>query len=409
MAADMGVRSIHVDPFSGASGDMLFGAVVDAGVELEAILSVLSGLGLRGYDVSAESVVRAGLGATRVRVRISDERQERTWATVRGLLTEADLPDGVRDRSLRTFSRLARAEARVHRVDVDGVRFHELGGVDAIVDIVGVCAGLALLGARRMTSGPVAHGVGTTSAGHGVIPVPAPAVLELLQGAPTYGTNVDAELCTPTGAALLAEFVDEWRPMPTVVVDRVGYGAGARELDRPNVLRLIVGEAQGAETAGPGADALLLLETTVDDLPGELVPPVLDALRAAGAADAWARPVVMKKGRPGLEIACLADPVLGERLRRLLFTETTTLGIRAFEIARWSLAREWVTVDVAGQPIRLKVARMDDTVVNVAPEFDDCALAATALGLPLKEVYALARALWPKDPSVPRSPESRPR
>lgn len=391
----MGSRSVHVDPFSGVSGDMLLGAVVDAGAELQAIVSVLDGLGLDGYDVTAEPVVRAGLGATHVRVHVHDDGPERSWSEVRTLLVEAHLPEGVRDRSLRTFSRLAHAEARVHRVDADRVRFHEVGGVDAIVDIVGVCAGLALLAVERMTSGPVAQGSGMVRARHGLIPVPAPAVLELLAGAPTYGTDVEAELCTPTGAALLAEFVDEWCAMPPLRVGRVGYGAGSRELDRPNVVRFVVGEASGGtDTANRGVDTLVLLETTVDDLPGELVPPVLDGLRTAGAADAWARPVVMKKGRPGLEIVCLADPALVDRLRRLLFTETTTLGIRSWEVTRWSLAREWVTVHVAGQPIRLKVGRMDDAVVNVAPEFDDCAAAAATSGLPLKEVYALARAAW---------------
>jgi uncharacterized protein (TIGR00299 family) protein len=399
------VKVGHVDPFSGASGDMLLGAVVDAGVGLGDIVAALTGLGLEGWALTAEPALRGGIGATRVLVATHEDGVVRTWANVRERIGGADLPAVVKTRALATFRRLAEAEARIHRRDVERVHFHEVGALDAIIDVVGVCAGLHLLGIESLSCGPVAQGVGMARSEHGLLPIPAPAVLELLRGAPTYATGVPAELCTPTGAALLAEWTSSWGPMPALVVDRVGYGAGSRDLDRPNVVRLVVGDAAD----GPAATRALILETTVDDLPGELVPPVLDALRAAGASDAWARTVLMKKGRPGLEITCIADPDRGEALRGVLFRETTTLGVRGHTVDKWALEREFVEVDVAGEPVRLKVGRLGDRIVNVAPEFSDCAAAAAATGLALKEVFARARAAWrPRGDDPAPEPETPP-
>ena len=393
------MRAAHVDAFSGASGDMLLGALIDAGVSLSDLERVLRGLPLDGWSMDAEPVVRAGIGATHVRVRSTEEGIVRTWGNVRALLAAADLPEPVRARAIGAFSRLAEAEAHIHRIAVDRVHFHEVGAVDAIIDVVGVCAGFHLLGIERATCGPVAMGTGMVKAQHGFVPIPAPAVVELLRGAPTMATDVGHELCTPTGAALLTEWVGEWGPQPEMIAERVGYGAGSRDLDRPNVLRLTIGEV--VRTMGSGQ--ALVLETTIDDLPGELLPPVLDALRAAGASDAWSRPVLMKKGRPGQEITCISDPWHGDSLRAVLFRETTTLGVRGYLVEKWQLQREWVTVDVAGSPVRLKVGRLGGEVVNVAPEYDDCAAAAAATGLALKEVFARARASWSasQDPHDP--------
>jgi hypothetical protein len=386
---------VHVDPVSGASGDMLLGAVLDAGVDPRALGDILDGLELGSFELETAPVTRAGIGALSVVVRTSEAGAVRTWADVRDLLSTARLPEPVRARALSTFRRLAEAEARVHRTEPERVHFHEVGAVDALVDIVGVCGGFHLLGADRVTCGPLPLGSGMTRGAHGPLPLPAPAVLELLTGAPVYSPGISAELCTPTGAALLAEWVEDWGPMPPITVERVGYGAGTRDLaERPNVLRLLVGQPAGA--AG-GSMQALVLSTTLDDLPGELVPPVLDALRAAGAHDAWARPVVMKKGRPGVEITCLGPLAAGERLRQVLFRETTTLGVRGALVDKWALERGWVTVEVAGQPVRLKTGRLDGQVVNVAPEYEDCAAAAAASGMPLKEVFARARAAWSPD------------
>lgn len=385
------MKVAYLDPFSGASGDMLLGAVVDAGAPLEGIVEILQGLRVDGWAVRADAVTRGGLAATSVIVMCEETGVVRTWGNIRELLGGADLPEPVRRRALATFSHIAEVEARIHRRDLEHVHFHEVGGLDAIVDVVGVCAGLHLLGVESVTSGPVAQGVGMVRTDHGLLPIPAPAVLELLQGAPTYSTGEAFELCTPTGAALLAEWTDTWGALPAMTLERVGYGAGSHDLDRPNVIRIVVGEA--TET-GPATGRALLLETTVDDLSGELVPPVLDALRTAGASDAWARPVSMKKGRPGVEIVCLASPERGEALRRVLFRETTTLGVRGTLVEKWSLDREWVEVDVVGCRVRVKLGRLHGSVMNAAPEFEDCVAASRASGLPLKEVFALASAAW---------------
>ncbi|HWB70819.1 MAG TPA: nickel pincer cofactor biosynthesis protein LarC [Egibacteraceae bacterium] len=390
----------HVDPFSGASGDLLLAAVVDAGVEAGAVVEMLGGLALEGWELVAEPVTRAGLAATQVSVRTREERVVRTWPNVRELLAQARLPEPVRSRALSAFRRLAEVEAKLHRQQLERVHFHELGALDAIVDVVGVCAGLHLLGARSLSCAPVALGTGMTRTEHGLLPVPAPAVLELLRGAPTMATGETAELCTATGAALLAEWVDHWGPMPSLVIDRVGYGAGGRELRRPGLLRLVVG--QPAEGRPPRQ--ALLLEATVDDLPGELVPALLDALRRAGADDAWVRPVHGHRGRPALEVACVADPQHGEGLRRLLFTETTALGVRGRVVDRWTLDLEWATVEVAGQPVRLKIGRLGGSVVNVAPDHGDCAAAAAAAALPLQEVFARARSAWRGEGARPPGP-----
>ena len=384
------MRAAHIEPFSGASGDMLLGAVLDAGVRLEQLEVILRGLDVEGWELRAEPVVRQGLGATQVHVDVHGDGVIRTWGNVRSILAAADLPETVRARALGAFSRLAEAEARVHRIPVERVHFHEVGAVDAIVDVVGVCAGLHLLGVERVSCSAVAMGTGMTRAGHGFVPIPAPAVVELLRGAPTIATDVTAELCTPTGAALLAEWVTSWGPQPEMIVERVGYGAGSRDLERPNVLRVLTGEVRLTTSSGQA----LMLETTIDDMPGELLPSVLDALRAAGASDAWSRPVLMKKGRPGQEIACISDPWHGDALRAVLFRETTTLGIRGYLVDKWRLQREWVTVTVAGCDIRLKIGRLGDEIVNVAPEYEDCAAASASTGLALKEVFARARAAW---------------
>ena len=398
------MTGLFVDPVSGASGDMLLGAVVDAGVPLERIEQTLDGLGVDGWALRADPVTRAGLAATHVVVMTRETGVVRTWANVRDLLRRADLPEPVRERALATFLRLARVEARIHRRELERVHFHEVGALDAIVDVVGVCAGLDALGVTSVTCGPVPQGVGMVRGEHGLLPLPAPAVLELLVGAPTFSTGEAVELTTPTGAALLAEWTDEWGPLPAMTVAAVGYGAGSRELERPNVLRVVLGER--TEAASPPGQ-VVVLETAVDDLPGELVPHVLDALRAAGASDAYARPVVMKKGRPGVEIVCLAAPARAEALRAVLFRETTTLGVRARLDGRWTLDREWVEVDVAGATVRLKVGSLDGAVMNVAPEFEDCAAAARATGLPLKEVFARARAAW-RPPPPANAPTDRP-
>lgn len=389
---------VHVDAASGAAGDMLLGALIDAGVSVDAIRDVVGGLDIGEWGLTVDRTSRAGQMACKAVVAVPDPDPGalRRFAELRRVLAEARLPESVRERALSTFVRLAEAEARRHGVDVDEVALHELGAVDALVDIVGVCAGLYLLGAERVTCGAIAQGSGTVETAHGRLPVPAPAVMELLIGAPTYSLPVAVELCTPTGAALLAEWVDEWVDLPPMTLRAVGYGAGSRELTFPNVVRVVVGESH-APAATPGAPTVqtsVVVETTIDDLTGELVPGVLDALLDAGADDAWAQPVLMKKGRPGLTITCLVPPDRVDAARRVLVSETTTLGVRSYSVDKWALERAITTVDVAGHSVRVKVGRLGETVMNAAPEHSDCVAVSAATGLPVQDVYAKARAAW---------------
>lgn len=390
---------VHVDAASGAAGDMLLGALVDAGVSVDAIVDVVGGLDMGEWRLTAERTTRAGQAACKAVVSVPDPDPDgsRRFGEIRRVLADARLPEPVRERALSTFVRLAEAEGRRHGVDADDVAFHELGAVDALVDIVGVCAGLHLLGAERVTCAAVAQGSGTVETAHGRVPLPAPAVVELLLGAPIHSLPVDAELCTPTGAALLAEWVDEWTDLPPMTPRAVGYGAGNRELAFPNVLRLVVGEPHTRATTPRGAPSVatsVVVETTIDDLTGELVPGVLDALLDAGADDAWAQQVLMKKGRPGLTVTCLVSPDRVDAARRVLVSETTTLGVRSHPVDKWALERAVATVEVGGRSVRVKVGRLGDAVTNVAPEHSDCVAVAAATGLSVQDVYAKARAAW---------------
>jgi uncharacterized protein (TIGR00299 family) protein len=377
---------------AGASGDMMLGALVDAGVPLQVIQDAVDALGVERVEVTAEEVSRHGLGATKVNVRVTRSTVVRTWPHVKQLLDAAPLALPVRQRALNVFERLAYAEATVHRTSPDLVHFHEIGGLDAFADIVGTAAGLHHLALDDVAASPVATGMGMTRGEHGMIPVPTPAVLELLRGAPVYSGGVPFELCTPTGAALLAGTVTSWGDMPELVVTAVGAGAGERDLEEvPNVLRLVVGDAVPSSRSG---DVGVVLEANVDDLDPRLWPGVIGALLDAGASDAWLTPIQMKKGRPAVTVSVLTPPAHADALRRVLFRETSTIGLREREVTKRSLDRSVVTVTLAdGSPVRVKVARLDGEVVNAVPEFDDVATVAAKQERPVKAVLAEATAL----------------
>ena len=377
---------------AGASGDMMLGALVDAGVPLQVIQDAVDALGVERVEVTADDVTRHGLGATKINVRVTRSTVVRTWPHVRQLLEAAPLALPIRQRALDAFERLALAEATVHHTTPDLVHFHEIGGLDAFADIVGTAAGLHHLALDVIHASPVATGMGMTRGEHGLIPVPTPAVLELLKGAPVYSGGVPFELCTPTGAALLAGSVTEWGDMPEMVVTAVGAGAGDRDLDEvPNILRLVVGDA--VESA-PSGDAGVVLEANVDDLDPRLWPGVVAALLEAGASDAWLTPIQMKKGRPAVTVSVLAPVARTDALRRVLFRETSTIGLREREVTKRSLDRSVETVTLAdGSPVRVKVARLDGEVVNAVPEIDDVATVAAKQQRPVKAVLAEANAL----------------
>jgi pyridinium-3,5-bisthiocarboxylic acid mononucleotide nickel chelatase len=377
-----------LDLAAGASGDMLLGALVDAGVPLDVPARAVGALPVEGVRLSVEQVTRHGIGATRVHVHAPESRVRRTWADVRALLAEAPLEPAVRDGALAVFERLAHAEGRVHRVAPDDVHFHEVGALDALADVVGVVAGLEHLGLDSLSASPVTLGSGSTRGEHGVIPIPAPAVLELLQGAPVQGGPVPAEMCTPTGAALVRERVARFGPLPLMQVERVGVGAGGRDpAELPNVVRLVLGLPDPAPRP-----AALLLETNVDDLDPRLWPDVLDRLLASGASDAWLTPILMKKGRPAhtLSVLCPADAI--PVVRATVFATTSTIGLRQTAVGKIALERATTSVDVLGGRVGVKVAVSDGAVVNVSVEFDDCAALARDLGLPVKEVLRAATA-----------------
>ena len=387
-----------LDCAAGASGDMFLGALVDAGVPLPVLERAVDAVAPQAVTLRAERVTRAGFAALHVRVETAESAVRRTWADVRDLLDAAALEPTVGERALSTFARLAEAEAAVHAVAPDDVHFHEVGALDAIADVVAACAGLDHLGLQALSASPVALGAGTARTAHGPVSVPPPAVVALLQGTPTYGGAETAELCTPTGAALLREWVTEWgAAQPAMTVSRTGTGAGARDLPaRPNVLRLLVGEA--AE-AGPHRDETqLVLETNVDDLDPRLWPAVLARLLAVGAADAWLTPIVMKKGRPAHTLSVLTPVERANAVRDVVFAETSAIGLRESVVAKHALERVERTVAVTGGPVRVKLAHRGGRVVNVQPEYDDVVAAAASAGRPVKAVLAEAVArcadLW---------------
>jgi uncharacterized protein (TIGR00299 family) protein len=377
-----------LDLSAGASGDMLLGALVDAGVPLDVPAAAVAALPVEGIRLATESVTRHGLGATRVHVHAPDSPHHRTWADVRALLAEAPLAPAVRDGALAVFERLAVAEGRVHRISAEEVHFHEVGALDALADVVGVVAGFEHLGLSRLSASPVSLGSGSAHGAHGVVPIPGPAVLELLAGIPVVAGAVPAEMCTPTGAALVAARVDGWTTLPPMRIERVGMGAGGRDpAELPNVVRLVLGSADEPAPTGP-----VVLEANVDDLDPRLWPGVLDALFAAGASDAWLTPILMKKGRPAHTLSALCRPEAVAGVQAAVFATTSTIGLRIVPVGKVAIERAQASVDVLGGRVGVKVAVHGGRVVNVSVEFADVAALARETGLPVKEVLRSATA-----------------
>lgn len=374
-------------PFSGIAGDMALGACVDAGADPDHVLGLLGALDLPGWSVRFDAVLRGGIAATHAVVTTDDDVHGRTAAEIIALVDRAPLPGRVRDRAVAVFTRLAEVEGRLHRLPAESVHLHEVGGVDAIVDVVGTCAALESLGVDEVVCGPVATGTGLVRTSHGLLPVPAPAVAALLSGAPVVEVDVPHELTTPTGAALMATLADHWGPLPAMTVRRAGYGAGTRELpDRPNAVQVVIGDAAARSTSRPGAaQPLVELAVNIDDATGETLAHAVAALLDAGALDAWITPALMKKGRPGHVVSALCDPATTAAVSDVLIAETGSFGVRATAVDRWSMARRFETVDVDGHPVRIKIAPARTKV-----EHDDAAAVARSTGRPLREVVSLA-------------------
>lgn len=390
------MRAAWFHCFSGIAGDMALGALLDAGADVDEVRAVVARLPVEGWSLDVSPVSRAGIGATHAVVIADEGHVHRTFASIRTLLEAAVLPERVHRRALAVFERLAVAEGRVHRVDPDDVEFHEVGALDALVDVVGSCAALEVLGVDVVHASPVAVGHGGVVRGaHGPMPNPVPASLVLLEGAPVHGVDVAMELVTPTGAALLAALVGGWGPLPAMTIDGVGYGAGTRELaERPNLVQVVVGDLAVAETGGAGVGAgggqpVIELEANVDDVTGEVLAHAVGALLAAGAHDAWITPIVMKKGRPAFTVHALVDPTRARAVASVLGRETGTFGIRGHMLERWPVARAMETVEVDGQSVRIKVS-----AGRAKAEFDDAVRAAATLDRPVRDVLAAAEAAW---------------
>ncbi len=385
------MRSGYLDCFSGVSGDMCLGALVDAGVPLAKIEAALKGLPLSGWSLSAERVTRAGIAATQVVVSLDHhhEHPHRGLGDVLAVIEGGSLERRVAERSAAVFRNLAEAEAAVHGTDPESVHFHEVGAVDAICDIVGTVVGLEELGLDALKFSTVMLGGGTVKAAHGVLPVPAPATVELLKGLPTAGGPVDVELTTPTGAALLKTLGEPSAHWPQMSVVAVGYGAGSRDLSGlPNVLRLAVGSEPAGETE---SDCVWVLQTNLDDMTGEEVGHCTGKLMAGGALDAFVVPVQMKKGRPGVQLTVLCEPERLRAMEEVLWRHTSTLGVRRSLWQRSKLRRETRPVRTRWGEVRVKVAFLGGRAVRCEPEYEDCRAAAEAHGVSLREVAQAAR------------------
>lgn len=379
------MKALYFDLIGGASGDMILGAMVDAGLSIDKLKELLSGLNLKEFDIQAKIVDKNGFTATKVDVLVTEQPPERHLKEIKDIIQKSSLPPAVQNRALQIFERIAKTEATIHNKSIDQVHLHELGGTDTIIDITGTLLALDHLEISKIYASPVPLGKGFIKGAHGQIPLPSPATISLLKGIPIYGRDIDAELVTPTGAALLAELVDDFGPAPPMVLETVGYGAGGRDLSIPNLLRVFIGEISSSDSAT--LDHLAVLETNLDDLNPEIYPYVIESLFAAGALDVTLTPIQMKKNRPGTQIQVLCEPSMMDSMRSILFRETTTLGIKQILVDRYSLPRTIQEVETPYGKIRVKIAEISPNIKKISPEFEDCRRAAQEHGIPITDIY----------------------
>jgi uncharacterized protein (TIGR00299 family) protein len=414
-------RVMYIECFSGVAGDMLLGALVDAGLPIEALRTAMGSMGV-DHEISTSRVVRSGIAATRIEVvPVSDghgghefeqgatHRHEaghghahgtgreahRSLADISHFISHSALSDTGKARAISLFRRLGEAEAAIHHVPVDTIHFHEVGAVDSIVDVCGVVFALEWLGVDDIVASPINVGGGQVKIAHGTFPVPAPATALLLKGVPIYSAGPQVELTTPTGALLVSDYAREFGPAPAMTVDRIGYGAGTRDFASvPNVVRVLIGERAQSVAAPIKLETIVKLECEIDDMNPQWFSPAADRLFDAGALDVFFTPVVMKKGRPGTLVTVLAAERQRQAMVDILFRDTTTIGVRVETVTRETLDRRWVDVSVEGGTVRIKVAERAGAILNAAPEFEDCVRIAESTGRPLKDVQADALAAW---------------
>lgn len=380
----------YIDCIAGVSGDMLLGALLAAGVSEADLRERLADLHLPGFELGAQPVQKAGIGALQVEVRVTDHATERHLPEIAALLEASAVPAAIKRRAGAIFRRLGEVEAAIHGSSRDRVHLHELGGIDTIVDVVGVLTGFQLLGVERVVCSPLPLARGFVDSAHGRLPLPAPATVALLQGVPVTGAEVEGELVTPTGAALVTELAARFGALPAMTLRAAGYGAGRAQRAIPNVVRLLVGEAAGAGGDGAAPEPLFVVETNIDDMNPEWYDYVTARLFAAGALEVFTQPAAMKKNRPATLLSVLCRPAQRASVRRLLFRETTTIGVREHLVQRYALARETRLVTTSHGEIRVKMVRGAGPEPRWAPEYDDCRRAAEATGAPLQAVYQAA-------------------
>ena len=379
------VKLCYLDCFSGIAGDMLLGALVDAGLDLGTLQDTLAKLHLEGVSIRAEAVKRGGLAATRVHVETARDHSHRSLSTIERMIEGSDLDEEVRQASLRTFRRLGEVEALAHGIPVERVHFHEVGALDSIADIVGSCAGLHAMGVAQVWCSPINLGSGTVQAAHGTLPVPAPATARLVEGVPTYAEGPRVELTTPTGAALAVTLSESFGPPPPMRTAASGYGAGSAEFPgRANLLRVLIGEAEEADSP---PEQIWVLEANIDDMTPEMAGYALERLLEAGALDVTLTPVQMKKNRPGFAMTVLAAPQDRAALAEMMFAETSTMGIRETPARRRALRRSWREVRTPYGKVRVKAAESAGRTATFAPEYEDCRRLARQHGVPFRRVW----------------------
>jgi pyridinium-3,5-bisthiocarboxylic acid mononucleotide nickel chelatase len=392
------MKIAYFDCFSGASGDMILGALMDAGLPLEKLKTELAKLKLAHYDLEVEKVTKKGIAGSQAVVIIEEDphhHHHRHLSHIKTILENSGLENDIKEKSIAIFTRLAEAEAKVHKTSVDHIHFHEVGAMDAIIDVVGSVAGLAALGIEKIVCSSLHVGAGTVECAHGTLPVPAPATVELVQGKPVYSTGVEGELLTPTGAAILTTLASEFGPMPAMTPETTGYGAGNADISIPNLLRITIGEA-AEEIKGFESERVAVMETSIDDMNPQIYDYLIEKMLHMGVMDVFLVPLHMKKNRPAILLTVLCKMEMMDKITDFLLAETTTIGVRWRIDYRMKARREIRVEKTTHGDIGFKVAKIGDRTVNVSPEYEDCKGVAMKKNIPLKDVLDAARSVATK-------------
>lgn len=378
------MKIAYFDCFSGASGDMILGALVDCGLPLEHLQSLLQKIQLPSFEIKCKQVEKSGLPAIKIDVLVKEKGLVRYFSNITSLINESHLKKSIKENGIRILETLARAEASIHRQKIDQVHFHEVGAIDSIIDVIGAVIGFDYFEVEKIYSSPLATGLGQVKTDHGVLPIPTPATLEILKDVPIYSKGIPAELVTPTGAAIIKTLASSFGSLPSLKIKEVGYGAGSKDLEMPNALRLIIGES---ESVLKEQDEVILLQTNLDDLNPEFYEYIIEKLFINGALDVWLDNIQMKKNRPGIILSVLCPPNLIDKLTEIIFQETSTLGVRQQNIFRQKAIRKILEIETEFGKVRIKVGRFGLKAFIVSPEYEDCARIAKEQNKPVREIY----------------------